>query len=101
MLVLIEKLIKFLAALITYIAAKLTEKYPLWLFIVVFLACVLFFSVVSCEHEKSVSRALVGKTEYQGHSFLIFKQVNDNKTLAVVHDPDCPCYFVEPINVED
>lgn len=101
MLVLIEKLIKFLAALVTYIAAKLTEKYPLWLFIVVCLAAVLLFSVISCAHDKSVSRALVGKTEYQGHSYLVFKQVNDDKTLAVVHDPDCPCYYIEPLNIDD
>ena len=101
MVALIEKIIKCLVALITYVAAKLTEKYPLWLYIVVCLAAVLFYSLGSCARDKSVSQALVGSTIYHGHEFLIFKDLSTNETLAVIHSPDCVCNYVEPLEIEE
>ena len=101
MVALIEKIVKCLVALISYIGNKLVEKYPLWLFIVVCLVAVLLFSVFSCAEKRQSTQALVGKTEYQGHYFLVFRTLDDAKTLAVVHDPDCPCNFVESLNIDE
>lgn len=101
MVALIEKIVTCFLAVITYIGKKLVEKYPLWLYIVVCLVCVLLFSVISCTARKQSNQALVGTTEYRGHAFLVFRTLDDSKTLAVVHDPDCPCNFVEPLDIQE
>lgn len=101
MVALIEKIIKCFLAVITYIGTKLVEKYPLWLFIVVCLVCVLLFSVFSCAEKRQSTKALVGSTEYKEHHYLVFRALDSNRTIAVVHDPDCPCNFVEPLEIEE
>lgn len=96
-----EKLKKSLAALGTCIKNVLTLHFPLWLYIVAFLVCVLFTLFVGCAAAKSnVQTALVGYTEYRGHSFLVFSTIKSdpvNGSFSVVHDPDCKCHFVEPL----
>jgi hypothetical protein len=84
-------------ALISCVAQFLRLKFPLWLYIVAFLACVLFTLLVACTASKAnVQTAIVGVTEYRGHSFLVFRAVNcDDGSISVVHDPDCECNFVD------
>ena len=97
----IEKINSCFRALGMFLKNILTLKFPLWLYIVASLVCVLFASLVSCAHDRQATQALVGKTEYNGHSFLVFRTLDDSKTLAVVHDPDCVCHFVEPLEIEE
>ena len=101
MVALIEKIVKCLVAVVSYIGNKLVEKYPLWLFIVVFITCVLLFSVFSCAEKRQSTKALVGATEYKEHQYLVFRALDSNRTIAVVHDPDCPCNFVESLEIEE
>lgn len=101
MVALIEKIVKCLVACISYVGNKLIEKYPLWLYLAASLGAVLLYSLLSCAHDHAATQALVGKTEYSGHSFLVFRTMDDKQTLAVVHDPDCVCHFVEPLEVEE
>lgn len=95
------KLKTSLAALGTFIKNVLTMQFPLWLYIVAFLVCVLFTLFVGCTASKvSVQTALVGYTEYRGHSFLVFSTMKSdpvNGSFSVVHDPDCKCHYVEPL----
>lgn len=81
----------------TFLKNGLSMCIPLWLCIVAFLAAVLFGFTVSCTAAKSsVQTALVGVSEYRGHTFLVFRAMdNTNGTFSVVHDPDCRCNFVE------
>lgn len=101
MVVLIEKIVKCLVASISYVGKVLLEKYPVWLYIVVSLAVVLLLSVFSCAEKAHSTQALVGSTEYNGHKFLVFRTLDDKHTLAVVHDPDCLCNYVEPLEIEE
>lgn len=101
MVALIEKIVKCLVAFVSFVGKVLLEKYPVWLYIVVFLAAVLLFSVISCTEKRHSTQALVGFTEYNGHKFIVFRALDDNHTLAVVHDPDCLCNYVEPLIVDE
>lgn len=95
----IEKIKTCCHAVGSFVVNVLTLKFPLWLFIAVFLAAVLLFSAISCTRDKAITQAVVGKTEYNGHSYMVFGSVLDNRTIAVVHDPDCVCHFVESVDV--
>lgn len=92
-----EKKKGWFRAFISYVANLLKLQFPIWLYIVAFLVAVLFISVVGCTASKaSVQTALVGVTEYRGHTFLVFRAINNNDgSFSVVHDPDCKCHFVE------
>lgn len=89
-----EKLKTWFLACISWLVLGLTKKVPLWLSIVVSLAAVLLILTVSCERDKSLTRAVVGSMEYEGHFYLVFSRVNDG-SISVVHDPDCGCHFIE------
>lgn len=93
----IDKIKMCFRALGMFIKNVFTLKLPLWLCIVVGLVCVLFSLLVACSHERMSTQALVGHTEYQDHSYLVFRALDDQRTLAVVHDPDCMCKFVEVV----
>ena len=96
----IDKIKTCVLALITFIKNGLTLKFPIWLFLVAFLAAVLFGWLVSCTAAKSsVQTAIVGYTEYRGHTFLVFRAINGgDPNFSVVHDPDCECHLVTPVN---
>lgn len=91
----IDKLNQCFRAVRLFLANVLTLKFPLWLYIVVFLAAVLFFCVVSCSHEQSLQRVVVGHCEEQGHSYIFFRAEHEPYSLTVLHDPDCICYFLD------
>lgn len=84
-------------AFISCVARFLKLQFPLWLYIVAFVVCVLFSLLVACTASKaSVQTALVGVTEYRGHTFLVFRAVNaSDGSFSVVHDPDCKCNLVD------
>lgn len=92
-----EKKNGWFRAFISWLVNLLKLQFPIWLYIVAFLVAVLFFGIVGCTASKaSVQTALVGLTEYRGHSFLVFRAINNNDgSFSVVHDPDCKCHFVE------
>ena len=96
----IEKVKTCFRALITFFKNVLSLKFPLWLYLGAILVCVLLACIVSCTAQKvSVQTALVGYTEYRGHSFLVFRSIGDNSpNFSVVHDPDCECNVVVPVN---
>lgn len=82
-------------ALGSFLKNVLSLKFPLWLYIVVFLAAVLFAWLVSCsalknlDDQKRIDSAVVGFTEYRGHSYLVFYAAGN---FSVIHDPECMCY---------
>lgn len=91
-----EKIKKSCRALLTFLGNLLTLKFPLWLFIVVYLVAVLFISLVACNVSKAsgarVDSAVVGYTEYHGHNYVVFSAAG---SFSVVHDPDCVCKLVD------
>lgn len=96
----IKKLKICFLALGTFIKSLLTMRVSVWVLLVAFLVFVLFSCVVSCSNDKSVTRAVVGSTEYNGHNYLVFRALDNHRTLAVVHDPDCVCNYIEVVPEE-
>ena len=96
----IEKLKTCFRAVGSFLGNVLTLKFPLWLSIAVFLVCVLFGWLLSCTSRKALNTYEVGSTDYQGHTYLIFRALdNDYKpTVTVMHSPDCMCYYIESVN---
>lgn len=90
----IEKVNGCFRALGSFLANILTLKFPLWLYIVAFLGCVLLFLLIGCAHDKSLQRVVVGHCDEAGHSYVFFRAENDESSLTVLHDPDCICYFL-------
>lgn len=84
-------------AVTTFLGNVLTLKFPLWLFLVAFLVCVLVCSLVACGLARPtpgnrIESAVVGFTEYHGHSYLVFSAATN---FSVIHDPECICYKIE------
>ena len=92
MLALIEKIITLLVAVITWLGNVLVKKYPLWLYIVVFLASVLFVSVVACSRSQNVLHVYCTHFDYDAHQYIAVW--NDNQCIDIMHDPDCICYVI-------
>lgn len=82
-------------AVISFLKNVLTMRYPLWLFIVVCLAFVLWYSLIACSRDASLQRVVVGNCKWNGHSFVMFRDQDSGASLAVIHDPDCDCQFTE------
>jgi len=96
-----EKIKTWLTALTSFVKKLKLAKFPLWLWLVVCLVAALFTWLVSCSAMKaSVDTAVVGSTNYRGHDYLVFRAQDTDATFSVVHDPDCPCHFVEPSNFD-
>ena len=96
-----EKIKGCFRAIGTFLSNALTVKFPIWLYFVVTLACVLLATIISCTAQKaSVQTAVVGYSEYRGHSYLVFRALKDSESFSVVHDPDCKCGLIEEIPVE-
>lgn len=97
----IEKIKGCFRALVSFLKNMLTLKFPLWLFIVAYLASVLFVLCVGCQHDKAMMRqCIVGSMDFKGHSYLVFTRpgASINGALDVMHDPDCICWLVDSIN---
>ena len=93
----IEKIRECYRVFTMWLGELKSRKLPLWLYIVVFLVSALFVMVVSCSHDKLSTTALVGRTEYNGHQYLVFRTLDDKHTVTVVHDPDCICNYYDQI----
>jgi hypothetical protein len=92
----IEKTKNCFRAIGSFLGNALSVHFPLWLFIVVFLACVLLSAIIGCTAAKSsVQTAVVGYTDYRGHSYLVFRALKDSESFSVVHDPDCQCLKID------
>lgn len=91
-----EKIKTCFRAVGSFLGNLLTLKFPLWLYIVAFLAGVLFISLVACSVSKSecgrIDSAVVGYTDYHGHNYMVFYAAG---SFSVVHDPDCICKIIE------
>ena len=91
----IEKIKICFRAIGLFLKNLLTMQFPLWLYIVAFLVCVLFSLLVACTAQKAMSNnqsAVVGYTDYRGHNYLVFSA---NGSFSVVHDPDCVCNLID------
>lgn len=85
-------MIQWISKIIRLIGTILTREFPLWLFIVVCVVCVMLASLISCNANKNhhVKALSVGTAMYNGHTWLLFENPNYlDGTFVVVHDPDC------------
>lgn len=90
-------MVNFISKVIRKICDFLTSSLPVWLYIVVLLALVLFVGAISCtrQSEETVNRKMfVGQTEYQGHSYFVFRAMEGSE-ITVIHDPDCICGLID------
>lgn len=97
----IEKINGCFRALGSFLANVLTLKFPIWLYIVVFLVSVLFVFLVGCAHDRSIQRVVVGHCTEAGHSYVFFRPENNPDIIAVVHDPSCECWTIEPFKLDE
>lgn len=94
----ITKLKTCFRAVGSFLGNLLTLKFPLWLFIVAYVVCVLLTWLVSCGvrqdqiDRKAVDSAVVGYTDYHGHNYIVFYSAG---SFSVTHDPDCICKLID------
>lgn len=95
-------MIQFISKMIQKLGQMLTASLPVWLYIVVFMACVLFVLQCSCSYNKqkedAKTKLFVGKTEWNGHSYVVFRAV-DSGDISILHDEDCSCYLIEDVKL--
>lgn len=88
----IEKTKECFRAFIIFVRNVLTMRYPLWLFIVVYLAAVLIGSLIACSAVKQQKSLMVAHSfDYNGHNYLAFEF---DGCTTTIHDPECICYVI-------
>lgn len=56
------------------------------------------------EHQSlstGISDVRIYDVEHNGHKYIVFRTVAGyGVSMVVEHDPDCPCWFIEPKEIE-